>query len=323
MLPDSSWDFPAMDKNKKCLIISILRFLQDEAQSGNSDKKESLEVAIQCIESAFDVNLRRSGSEYLQNESLLTMFSRSFPVEKEKLTAATISTAEAFKNKGNELMRNGLYKEAVEQYTRAIQLNADNAIYYCNRAAAFSRLENHENVIEDCECAVRLDPTYGKAYGRLGIAYSNLNMFKKARDAYVKALELDPTNAMYQENLKLAEERIIGTSGAERNVDINQVMTHPTWLNMASQMLNDPSVRDVMTGILQMGNEGGNPNIDALLNMGQQLAEQMQLNNPTFVDSLRRQFAGDRETSGNASTNTGDSSDGNSPPTKDDDPSSL
>ncbi|KAF5296494.1 hypothetical protein FQR65_LT01483 [Abscondita terminalis] len=287
---------PVTDKNKKCLIISILRFLQDESRSFNSDKKESLEVAIQCIESVFEIDLR-SGSEYLKNETLLSVFTRSFPAEKEN--ESRISTADEFKNKGNDLMRNGLYKEAVEQYSKAIELNADNAIYYY------------------CECAVRLDPTYGKAYGRLGIAYSNLNMFQKARDSYVKALELDPTNSMYEENLKLAEARIIGSRSdvvpPERNVDINRMMAYPNFLNMASQMLNDSSVFDVMTGIRQMGNEGQNPDIDALLNMGQQV-----VNNPTFVDSLRRQFGGNRE----SLDNTGDVSEGNSPSTKDVDHSS-
>lgn len=91
---------------------------------------------------------------------------------------------------------------------RAITLNPTNAVYYCNRAAAYSRLEKHDEAIMDCKEAIRLDPTYGKAYGRLGIAYSNLNRFGDARIAYSKALELDPSNAMYEANLKLAEEKI-------------------------------------------------------------------------------------------------------------------
>lgn len=321
--PDTS-DF---EKDKKCLIINILRFLQDEAQSSNPDKRESLEVAIQCIESAFEIDFHRDNSECPQNENLLNIYTRSLPAKKEKPTPQTVNTAEAFKNKGNDLMRNGLYKEAAEQYTRAIELNPDNAVYYCNRAAAFSRLENHENVIEDCEQAVKLDPFYGKAYGRLGIAYSNLNMFKKARDAYIKALQLDPTNVMYQDNLKLAEERIGANPDTaakeQQNADFNQFMTHPNLLHMASQMLSDPGVRDVMSGILQMGDEAANPSIDALLTMGQQLAEQMQLNNPTFVDSLRRQLSGDPapsgDLSGNVSNNTGDASKGNPPSSKDGD----
>lgn len=60
----------------------------------------------------------------------------------------------------------------------------------------------------DCKEAIRLDPSYGKAYGRLGIAYSNLNQFQEAKVAYTKALQLDAGNPMYEANLKLAEEKL-------------------------------------------------------------------------------------------------------------------
>lgn len=53
-------------------------------------------------------------------------------------------------------------------FFRAINYNSRNAVYYCNRAAAYSRLENHEQALADSKKAVKLDPNYGKAYGRLG-----------------------------------------------------------------------------------------------------------------------------------------------------------
>ena len=38
---------------------------------------------------------------------------------------------------GNELMRREQYAAAVEAYTRAIQLDSTNAVYYCNRSAMY------------------------------------------------------------------------------------------------------------------------------------------------------------------------------------------
>lgn len=300
-------DVCTLDKSKRSLILSMLSFLQEEAQNSDPDKKESLEVAIQCIETAFDVSYNNESQSGCTN--LLNVYTQSLQAnKKETLTAESIAEAETYKNEGNELMRQGLFKEAIEKYTEAICINPDNAVYYSNRAAAYSRLDLNEYVVEDCECAVKLDPTYGKAYGRLGIAYSRLNNLKKARDAYLKALELDPTNEMYQSNLNLVNEQLASNTDSvpsDRNVDVNQFMTNPNLLNMASEMLNDPGIRNVMSGLLQMGNEGGNPNIDALLSMGQQLAEQMQINNPSFVDNLRRQFSGDQGS--NTSANNADS----------------
>ncbi|KAF5274577.1 hypothetical protein FQA39_LY07189 [Lamprigera yunnana] len=292
-----------------------------EANSHYKFNRKQFRRAYEILRFSY-IKCNRFSSEYaaLYNETRQRA-KASYP----KPSVENIAAAEIYKSKGNDLMRNGLYREALDQYTRAIELNPENAVYYCNRAAAYSRLENHESVIEDCECAVRLDPTYGKAYGRLGIAYSNLNMFKKAHEAYFQALKMDPTNSMYQENFKLAEERLEADSiPKEPNLDLNQFMGNPTLMNMASQMLNDPGVRDVMSGILQMGNDGGNPSIDALLSMGQQLADQMQINNPSFVANLRRQFSGSRppnNTDGNNS-NCEDESMGNIPrPNDTNDPS--
>jgi hypothetical protein len=41
-------------------------------------------------------------------------------------------------------------------------------VFYCNRAAAHSKLNNHFAAVEDCKRAIDMDPTYGKAYGRMG-----------------------------------------------------------------------------------------------------------------------------------------------------------
>lgn len=39
---------------------------------------------------------------------------------------------------------------------------------YAHRAAAYSKLGNYAGAVQDCERAIRIDPTYSKAYGRMG-----------------------------------------------------------------------------------------------------------------------------------------------------------
>ena len=51
---------------------------------------------------------------------------------------------------------------------RAIELDPTNAVYYCNRCAVHNKLENFQAAIEDANKAIQIDPSYGKAYGRLG-----------------------------------------------------------------------------------------------------------------------------------------------------------
>jgi len=56
------------------------------------------------------------------------------------------------------------------------------------------------------ERAVQIDPTYAQAWNNLGIGYEQEGRFDDARAAYEKALELDPKNQMIRQNYDLFKE---------------------------------------------------------------------------------------------------------------------
>ena len=56
------------------------------------------------------------------------------------------------------------------------------------------------------EKAVKLDPTYGAAWNNLAIAYEQQGNFDKAREAYEKAVTLEPKNLLYRQNYDLFKE---------------------------------------------------------------------------------------------------------------------
>jgi len=56
------------------------------------------------------------------------------------------------------------------------------------------------------ERAVKLDPTYAPAYNNLAIGYEQQGDFEKARNAYEKALELNPNNTYIKQNYELFKE---------------------------------------------------------------------------------------------------------------------
>lgn len=82
--------------------------------------------------------------------------------------------AEKHKAKGNTLMGQKDYDAAIDAYTQAITLNGGNAVYYSNRAAAYSSKGDHDNAISDAEKAIELDSKFSKAYHRLGSVLSKL-----------------------------------------------------------------------------------------------------------------------------------------------------
>jgi Flp pilus assembly protein TadD len=56
------------------------------------------------------------------------------------------------------------------------------------------------------ERAVQLDATYAEAWNNLAIAYEHAGRFDDARNAYETAIKLDPKNVMIRQNYDLFKE---------------------------------------------------------------------------------------------------------------------
>ena len=98
---------------------------------------------------------------------------------------------------------------------RAIELDSSNQVFYCNRAAAHSKMNNHYAAVEDCKRAIDMDPNYGKAYGRMGLAYSLVEKHKEAIECFKKAILLEPDNESYKSNLKSVEDKMASAGGTD------------------------------------------------------------------------------------------------------------
>lgn len=313
-----------MSPEKLLLYKSIVQFLKKDINGGvsSSEISESLEIAKQCLESAFNFPADDPDSvpdlESLFYSAQLSTCSSTEPTERAK------SMAENLKNQGNQCMKNSKFEEAVACYSKAIELWGTNAIYHCNRAAAYSRLSKQTEAIADCLTALKIDPTYAKAYGRMGIAHSSLGDYAKAAECYRKGLELEPSNEICKSNLVLAEEHLkeaeaspSRTANGAGGFDLSSFLNNPMIGGLASQLMQNPNAQNLISGMMRnaFGQEGGandsenatanmtdhSPNMtnaaagggadmNHLLHLGQQLAQQLHTANPQLVDQLRQSF---------------------------------
>ncbi|MBV99637.1 Small glutamine-rich tetratricopeptide repeat-containing protein alpha, partial [Eschrichtius robustus] len=219
--------------NKKRLAYAIIRFLHDQLRHGelSSDAQESLEVAIQCLETAFGVTVE--DSDLALPQTLPEIF----------------EAAAAGREIPPDLRSPQRTPPSEEDSAEAERLKTE--------AAAHSKLGNYAGAVQDCERAICIDPSYSKAYGRMGPQTGGVGSF-----------------------------------------DIAGLLNNPSFMSMASNLMNNPQVQQLMSGMISgghnpLGTPGTNPSqndLASLIQAGQQFAQQMQQQNPELIEQLRSQI---------------------------------
>ena len=106
----------------------------------------------------------------------------------------------SFQNAGNQAQsteeREAAYAEAVECYTKAIELKPGFLRCYINRGIVYSSVGEVDNAIEDYNTVIQLDPNYSDIYYHRGFAYLIKEDFDQAIDNFSKAIELNPAHAI-------------------------------------------------------------------------------------------------------------------------------
>ncbi|KJE92742.1 hypothetical protein CAOG_03651 [Capsaspora owczarzaki ATCC 30864] len=127
-----------------------------------------------------------------------------------------LAAANKLKNEGNKLFNASNYTEAIAKYTQAIELcpatEKERAKFYCNRAACHAKQSAHALVIEDCNAALAIDPAYGKALQRRGLAHESLGQLTEAIDDLSVAVHLMEEEA----SLQTALSRILESIGSSK-----------------------------------------------------------------------------------------------------------
>jgi tetratricopeptide (TPR) repeat protein len=98
-----------------------------------------------------------------------------------------------FFNMGNMIKSNkGNFQDAINNYTKAIEINPDYAEAYNNRGNTYLQLGSYDLALNDYLNAIRLKPDYTEAYYDCGNLYSSQGLYDKAITNYSKAIELEP-----------------------------------------------------------------------------------------------------------------------------------
>ncbi|XP_065904749.1 small glutamine-rich tetratricopeptide repeat-containing protein alpha-like [Dysidea avara] len=301
----------------KALTFSYLMYLNDLRGSGklSEDSAEGLEVAVDLLQNAFGVDIAdKTQADLYKLEQPLEEVVRK-QVEKQEVS----KSAESYKLQGNVKLDSGDYAEAVELYTKAIEIDGNNATFFANRAAAHMYLQDYAKAKEDCKIAVEKNPGYAKAYHRLGRICAHLNEKEDAKEYYTKAIEIDPSNEKYKADLQSFESEgatslssdadstseqpgnPTGTSGPLGGFNLAGLLSNPSFMNMATSMMQNPAFQSTLSGLAsnmtstqpsaansEASSDGGSGGLFSnLMPQMQEVAGQMRRSNPELFDQLR------------------------------------
>eukprot|EP00118_Oscarella_pearsei_P025082 m.307469 g.307469 ORF g.307469 m.307469 type:complete len:357 (+) comp42319_c0_seq1:149-1219(+) len=290
-----------MGETRKRLALAIVRHLQSELNEGLvTDAADSIQVAVDCLAASYELDLGNEAQfkELASEKTLMEMFlSGSGITAAEPEKAASISAedkerAEKLKSRGNDFVKNNKFAEALDCYSKAIEIDPTEPVYLSNRAAVYSKMLNYQQSIDDCRKALELDPNFSKAYGRLGFAYMNMKELEKATTAYEQALQLDPDNQSYKTCLQVIRQKLASSAQEEPpnpnpasaatapppssgsggvsaggfpdlgGMDIGAMFSNPAMMNMAQSLMSNPAVMNMATSMFSSlsgagGQQGG------------------------------------------------------------------
>eukprot|EP00898_Chlorokybus_atmophyticus_P002169 jgi/Chlat1/2953/Chrsp2S04687 len=110
--------------------------------------------------------------------------------------------ADEHKAKGNAAFSAGKYDEAVEHFTKGIEVDPTNHVLYSNRSAANASLKRFSEAFDDANKTTELKPDWSKGYNRKGAALYGLGRLDEAIEAYQKGLEIEPSSAPLKQALE-------------------------------------------------------------------------------------------------------------------------
>ena len=129
-----------------------------------------------------------------------------------------MSTAKEWKDKGNLLVKEQKFSEALECYSKAIELDSNDPILYSNRSLMHSNLNEFDLALIDADKAIEINPNYSKGYLRRGKALEGLGRFEEALNTYHSGLEKDNNNAKLMDAIKKLEKSLCSKINTNKDI---------------------------------------------------------------------------------------------------------
>lgn len=193
-----------------CLTI-ILAVIGIISAIDYRSKKEEMDRVIQNANSKIVINESKMNEmDKFINDAKITIDENVFKMKeymnqadkfaKEAKESEKISEAYSWFSNGNKAFGEKKYEEAIENYTKAIEINDNFIEAYFSKGAACLNLQKYDNAISNYNKILELDPNYVDVYYNLIEAYIYTNKLEKALETLNSFIQKEPNPYIYEDD---------------------------------------------------------------------------------------------------------------------------
>ncbi len=136
------------------------------------------------------------------------------------------------------------YKEAIEYYIKAIDVNSEKINIYIKMGQCYECEYEYDKAIECYDKIIGIEPHYMQAYNNLGYCYKRKGNYEEAINYYNKAVSIDPNNKYSHSDLgdcysyKSKNDKAIECYKKVIQIDPNNISAHNNLINCFGKLSN-------------------------------------------------------------------------------------
>eukprot|EP01135_Chromosphaera_perkinsii_P001882 Nk52_evm31s212 gene=Nk52_evmTU31s212 len=211
------------------LLVKKKKKKKDEEEEKEKEKEKKQEERIKSYDyrswDKYDVD------EEVKKIDLETKQEEEEEEEYEELSEGEIAHLERQRNiqisllekdKGNLLLKEGKYRDAVAAYTRGIEADASNHLLFSNRAMAYLKSKHWKDAESDAGHAISLNQRYCKSWHRRATARTHQRDYYGAMSDLKEALRLEPANKQLMHDYMNVNKLMCGDNNNNNNNNNNE-----------------------------------------------------------------------------------------------------
>ena len=98
----------------------------------------------------------------------------------------------------------GYWQDSITLYDHTLKVTDYNWLTYYNRGHEYNDQGNYKQALEDFNRAIEINPGYDKAYINRGFAHQGLGNYRQAIEDHGRSIEIDPSHEEAYYNLVLS-----------------------------------------------------------------------------------------------------------------------